>query len=183
MTAARSKTNRCTLALVGGTAVLAGGWTALTGLARRGTVSWAPPGHPGEWLGRYEPSTAVTLGLPAVVTAAALWWFLAQLRTTGPSVLGLPGAGTRVGRRSLARAVAADVATVPGVDRARVVLRGTTADLRATVRIRLAAHAEPADVIRLVTEGPLRRARKATGVRIGADLRLTTASRRARRAR
>ncbi|MFD7964646.1 alkaline shock response membrane anchor protein AmaP [Streptomyces zaomyceticus] len=183
MTAARSKVNRCILALVGAAAVLAGGWTALTGLARRGTVSWAPPGHPGEWLRQHEPSTAVTMGLPAVVTAAALWWCLAQLRTTGPSTLGLPGAGTRVNRRSLARAIAADLATVPGVDTARVVLRGTTADLRATVALRLATHAEPADVIRLVTQGPLRRARTATGVRLGTDLRLTTPSHRARRAR
>ncbi|MGW8887457.1 hypothetical protein [Streptomyces sp. NPDC055749] len=184
MSALRQKVNRLSLAVVGGVSVLAGGWVALTGQARRGTLSWTPPVRPGELIERYEPGTAAVAAPLAVLMAGALWWGVAQLRSTGPSALSLGSPGLRVRRRGLARAIAADLGALPGVETARVSLRGPTKDFRVRVGLRLASGAQPAEVLRLAAQGPLSRARTVPNApHLRADIRVTARSRRPRRTR
>ncbi|MEC4017716.1 alkaline shock response membrane anchor protein AmaP, partial [Streptomyces sp. H27-D2] len=86
----------------------------------------------------------------AVLLLLALCWLFAQLRRRRLDEVLVDsgdGAGARVRSRALEEVIAAEAGDLPGVERARVRLRGRRTAPRARVRLLLAAHAEPAEAV------------------------------------
>ncbi|AEW93396.1 MULTISPECIES: alkaline shock response membrane anchor protein AmaP [Streptomycetaceae] len=126
---------------------------------------------------------AVFSGL-SVLALAALWWLLAQFgrQRVARVRVARGGAGeVRLRGRALEEALAADIAALPGVARARAVLTGRRAAPRARVWVVLRPDAEPAAVLAALAGEPLERARTATGLMLRTEVRMTGRRHRARR--
>lgn len=197
-TALRS-VNRVLLALVG-VLLLAAGLAALVGgfdLPRHWNFS-LPQGWPWargddvllsdadrtQWREEswWWPAVFAGLGLLVIVL---LWWFLAQLRRRRLGevlVESGDGEGALLRGGALSKVLAAEAASLPGVDDASVRLTGRRTAPRASVELLLAAHAEPGPVLGRVTGEALEHARKSASLDVlPAEVRLRTVKHRPER--
>ncbi|MGW7329257.1 alkaline shock response membrane anchor protein AmaP [Streptomyces sp. NPDC054840] len=116
----------------------------------------------------------------AVITLLAVWWLLAQLRRTHPGALSVGGGthavdGVELREGALGDALAADARHLPGVHQVRARMDGSSSRPEAHLAVTLTPDAEPAPVLRALSDGPLERARRSTGRALPATahLRLT----------
>ncbi|OEU96955.1 alkaline shock response membrane anchor protein AmaP [Streptomyces oceani] len=132
-----------------------------------------------EW---WWPVVFVALGLLA---ALLLWWCAAQLRRRRLSEIVVDsgdGESALLRARAFERVLAAEAESLPGVDRARVVVRGRRTRPRAWVNLTLVAHAEPAVAAEELRTGALARARESAGLtELPAEVRLRCLRHRAER--
>ncbi|MEU9039713.1 alkaline shock response membrane anchor protein AmaP [Streptomyces sp. NPDC048352] len=196
----KSPVNRVLLALTGvvllgcGLLVLAGGFD----LYRRWRVT-PPDGWPlttsrdvpleagdrTRWTdeGWWWPAVIAVL---AVVLLLALWWLVAQLRRTHPGHVSVgddPAVdGVELREQALGDALAADAGRQPGVRKARARLDGSPGHPEAHLDLTLAPGSEPGAVLQELCDGPLARARRATGrTRLAATAELGVTPHKARR--
>ncbi|MFF4398463.1 alkaline shock response membrane anchor protein AmaP [Streptomyces sp. NPDC001480] len=111
---------------------------------------------------------------PAVIAALALavllalWWLLAQLRRRRPGVLPVGGPppqdGVELRDRALSDAIAAEAGALPGVEHAAVHITGRPAHSRTHIRLTLTPEGAPIATLGALCEGPLRTARRSTGL-------------------
>jgi hypothetical protein len=107
----------------------------------------------------------VVLGGLTVSLLLALWWLLAQLGRGAAGDVPVPApTGTRVRGEALARAVATEAGQLPGVARARVRMLGNSRRPRARAVLTLEPGTAPGEVLRALSDGPLARARAASGL-------------------
>ncbi|REK86944.1 alkaline shock response membrane anchor protein AmaP [Streptomyces inhibens] len=133
------------------------GWWPFRGpndvvLGAEGRTRWQ------EW-GWWWPSVIAVL---AVVFALLLWWLLAQFRRhrLGEVLVDTDdGAGARLNGRALENAIAAESQALDGVSRAHVRLTGRRTAPATRVRLRLEAHADPAEALRQLSGETLAHAR------------------------
>ncbi|GEB53850.1 MULTISPECIES: alkaline shock response membrane anchor protein AmaP [Streptomyces] len=129
----------------------------------------------------------VVIAVLAVLVVLTLWWLLAQLRRRrlGELSLDVPdGGGARLRGRALEEAIAAEAESLPGVDRARVVLTGRSTAPRARVGLTLAAHAQPGEEVRRLRGEAIEHALTSAGLaQLPAEVRMRAARHRAERAR
>ncbi|MFE6776365.1 hypothetical protein [Streptomyces sp. NPDC057702] len=181
--------NRPLLALLGLAALAVGGWVAMTGLDARDRLpfalpSWWPRWHPRTELVDWLDSTglrerdwwpAAVLGCLTLGLLLLACWLLTQAgpreprhlpltspapHTTGDARLTAPAPSRSVLRTAaLSRVMAAQVAGLPGVRRARVRLSGGPRRPRARMTVVLDAGADPRAVLAAVCGGPLAQAR------------------------
>lgn len=127
----------------------------------------------------------VVIGCLALLVVLALWWALAQLRRSRvPEVLvdTGDGVGAAVRGRALEDALTDEAEALPGIDRAHVALGGRRAGPQADVRLLLAPHAQPEEVVNRLRGQALEHARSSTGLsRLPAEVRLRAARHRAER--
>ncbi|MEV8533194.1 alkaline shock response membrane anchor protein AmaP [Streptomyces sp. NPDC051211] len=108
----------------------------------------------------------VVIAALAVIVLLALWWLLAQLRRTRPGHMPIgtpPTDGVELRDHALSDAIAADARQLPGVQHARVQLAGRSNHPEARITLTLAPDSEPGPVLQALCDGPLERARQATG--------------------
>ncbi|MFB7669270.1 alkaline shock response membrane anchor protein AmaP [Kitasatospora sp. NPDC056138] len=171
--------NRTLLALAGlvmlggGLLVLAGG----LGLYRRSHLQ-PPDGWPlttpnavlltpterTQWVTQdwWWPAVIAALAITALL---ALWWLLAQFRhSPGHLPVGTPPTeGVEVRADALGQALAADASNLPGVRNARSKMTGSYRRPQAHLTLTLAPHTVPRTALSALEDGPVRRARQATG--------------------
>ncbi|MEV6675023.1 alkaline shock response membrane anchor protein AmaP [Streptomyces sp. NPDC051162] len=132
--------------------------------------------------GWWWPTVIAALG---VVVLLALWWLLAQLRRRRlHEVLVDSGGGEAaiVRGRALEEALSAEAESLPGVDRALVLLSGRRAAPEAAVSLTLAPHASPSAALLALDDEVLAHARASTGLeRLPARVRLGAVRHRAER--
>ncbi|MFJ4523702.1 alkaline shock response membrane anchor protein AmaP [Streptomyces sp. NPDC088810] len=108
--------------------------------------------------------------IAALVLAAALalWWLLAQLGRRRPGSLPVGGTppqeGVELRDSALSDAIATEAGALPGVDRATVRITGRPARHRTRVRLTLTPEGTPGATLGALCEGPLRTARRSTGL-------------------
>ncbi|HEY9370646.1 alkaline shock response membrane anchor protein AmaP [Streptomyces sp.] len=185
--------NRVLLALAGlillvvGGAVLAAGfdlgvpsWWPWSGssdvlLSKTGRQRWRDEG----W---WWPTVIAVLG---VILLLALWWLVAQFRRGRlAEVLVDTGDGEAAVVRgtALEHVLEADVATLEGVAKAQVSLRGRPTAPTARVRLLLEPYASPGKALTALTDEALRHARTSTGLAsIPTEARLRAVKHHARR--
>ncbi|THA75448.1 alkaline shock response membrane anchor protein AmaP [Streptomyces sp. A0592] len=112
----------------------------------------------------------------AIITLLALWWLLAQLRRSHPGDLSLEEApaldGVELHEGALSDAIAADAGHLPGIQRARARMEGSSRHPETHLDITLTPDAEPGPVLRALSDGPLQRVRRSTGRTLSATARL-----------
>lgn len=189
----RRAVNRVLLALAGAAALCGGGWIAARGLHERGTPVPLPlpdvHGAVNAGVRALEPWDDRTWwAIAAVITALTavlgllLLWLLAQTGPRSPRMLPLPGDGLATRTRALARATAADAEVLPGVTRARVHLSRRRGRVRARLVVTLGTQAEPATVLRQLSQGAVEGLRTGSGAtRLDCAVRLRRPSHRAQR--
>jgi hypothetical protein len=128
------------------------------------------------------PAVLGGLGLVAILL---LWWLLAQLRRRRLGevlVESGEGEGALLRGRALANVLEAEAASLPGVDKAAVRLTGRRTSPRASLELRLAAHAEPSAVVDRVRGEALENARTSASLDgLPAEIRLRTVKHRPER--
>ncbi|MFF7235193.1 alkaline shock response membrane anchor protein AmaP [Streptomyces collinus] len=108
--------------------------------------------------------------IAALVLAAllALWWLLAQLSRRRPGSLPVGGTppqeGVELRDRALADAIATEAGALPGVDDATVRITGRPAHHHTHVGLTLTPEGAPGATLGALCEGPLRTARRSTGL-------------------
>ncbi|MGP4113781.1 alkaline shock response membrane anchor protein AmaP [Streptomyces sp. 4N509B] len=173
--------NRVLLALVGlallglGLAVLA----AAMDLPRRWGVSppdgWSWRGPDDVLLTRADRTQwrdegwwwPVVIGALAVLLLLALWWLLAQLRRRRLAEVLVDsgdGVGALLRGRAMEDVVAAEVESLPGVERARVTLVGRRSQPRLRVGVLLAPQARPGETVRRLHAEAVEHARASAGL-------------------
>ncbi|MEU0055584.1 alkaline shock response membrane anchor protein AmaP [Streptomyces sp. NPDC006334] len=104
----------------------------------------------------------------ALATLLALWWLLAQLsrRRPGPLPVGgtPPQEGVELRDRALADAIAAEAGALPGVVDATVRITGRPVHHHTHVGLALTPEGAPGATLGALCEGPLRTARRSTGL-------------------
>ncbi|GAA2731122.1 alkaline shock response membrane anchor protein AmaP [Streptomyces nogalater] len=104
----------------------------------------------------------------ALVALLALWWLLAQLRRHRPGSLAVGGTppqeGVELRDRALSDAIETEAGALPGVDHATVRITGRPARHHTRVRLTLTPEAAPGATLGALCEGPLRTARRCTGL-------------------
>lgn len=179
----RSTINRSLLALAG-LVLLGGGLLILfAGLDLYRRHDLVPPGgwpltNPADvLLGSADRARWSSQGWwwwPAVIAALvlaallALWWLLAQLSRRRPGSLPVGGTppqeGVELRDRALSDAIAAEAGALPGVEHAAVRITGRPAHPRARVRLTLTPEGAPGATLAALCDGPLRTARRSTGI-------------------
>ncbi|MEU0332597.1 alkaline shock response membrane anchor protein AmaP [Streptomyces sp. NPDC006193] len=129
--------------------------------------------HQGWWW----PAVIAALALVALL---ALWWLLRQLRRRAPGVLSVGGTppqeGVELRDRALGDAIAAESGALPEVAHSAVRITGRTARPGTRVRLTLTPRGAPGAVLGALSEGPLRTARRSTGLsELPAEVRLKVA--------
>ncbi|SEE22912.1 alkaline shock response membrane anchor protein AmaP [Streptomyces sp. Ag109_O5-10] len=179
----RSALNRTLLALAG-LVLLGGGLLILfagLGLYRR--YDLAPPaGWPlttpaDVLLGSADRARWSSQGWwwwPAVIAALvltallALWWLLAQLSRRRPGSLPVGGTppqeGVELRDRALSEAIANEAGALPGVGHAAVLITGRPGRHRTRIELTLTPEGTPGATLGALCEGPLRTARRSTGL-------------------
>ncbi|GAA4830556.1 alkaline shock response membrane anchor protein AmaP [Kitasatospora terrestris] len=177
----RSRINRTLLALLG-VVVLIGGLLVVMGgldLYRRWNLDppegW-PLTSPGDVLLPAADRTRYTaedwwwpavIGALTLLTLLALVWLLSQGRRHQPRKLtagaSRPHRAIQIRNQTLADAVAADTARLPGIDQARARITGTVKHPELRLRLTLTPGAEPAAVLSALHDGPLANLQTATG--------------------
>ncbi|MCB5168121.1 alkaline shock response membrane anchor protein AmaP [Streptomyces bambusae] len=121
----------------------------------------------------------------AVLVLLALWWLLAQLRRNRlPAVLVDTGDGAWALLRghALETALTAETDALDGVEHCRATLHGRRETPSARLRVRLAPHAVPADVLAALADEILPHARTSAGLpAFPAEARLDVTGHHARR--
>ncbi|WP_324289410.1 alkaline shock response membrane anchor protein AmaP [Streptomyces sp. H34-S4] len=191
--------NRILLALAGLALFVLGGGVLLGGLdlPRRWKFSmptWWPFTGPQEVLLTAQERTRfrdhgwwwpVALTILTVLVLLLLWWVLAQLRRRHlREVLVNSGDGqaARLRGRTLGQAMAAEAEALEGTTRAHIRVTGRSTAPAVRVRVMLAAHANPADTLTVLTRHTLQHARDSMGLeRLPATIRLKEARHQARR--
>ncbi|MEU6558003.1 alkaline shock response membrane anchor protein AmaP [Streptomyces sp. NPDC046915] len=104
----------------------------------------------------------------AALTLAALWWLLAQLSRHRPGTLPVGGTppqdGVELRDRALSNAIAAEAGALPGVKHAAVRITDRPAHPRTHVTLTLTPEGAPGAALGALCEGPLRTARRSTGL-------------------
>ncbi|MEU2334740.1 alkaline shock response membrane anchor protein AmaP [Streptomyces sp. NPDC006654] len=179
----RSALNRTLLALVG-LVLLGGGLLILfAGLDLYRRHDLAPPAgwpltRPADVLlgsaDRVRWSSQGWWWWPAVIAALvvaallALCWLLAQLSRRRPGSLPVGGTppqeGVELRDRALGDAIATEAGALPGVGHAVVHITGRPARHRTLVKLTLTPEGTPGATLGALCEGPLRTARRSTGV-------------------
>lgn len=180
MTAVRMYANRVLLAAVGllllavGAAVLVGSWDLQRRWGFRLPSAW-PFGGPDDVLLtradriRYRAESwwwPAVLAALTLLAGAALWWALAQFRSGRLPRLDLDGGdvrGVALHGGALEEVLAAEAATLDGVDRARVRLTGGRDAPRIGMVLTLTPEAVPATILTQLDAVVLAHARTATG--------------------
>ncbi|WP_031029811.1 hypothetical protein [Streptomyces sp. NRRL WC-3725] len=111
---------------------------------------------------------------PAVIAALvlatllALWWLLVQLSRRRPGSLPVGGTppqeGVELRDRALGDAIATEAGAIQGVDDATVRITGRPAHPRTRVGLTLTPEGAPGATLGALCEGPLRTARRSTGL-------------------
>ncbi|MBC2866268.1 alkaline shock response membrane anchor protein AmaP [Streptomyces mexicanus] len=104
-----------------------------------------------------------------VLTAAlALWWLLTQLSRRRPGSLSVGGTppqeGVELRDSALSDAIAAEAGALPGVDDAAVRITGRPGHHRTRIRLTLTPEGSPGATLATLCDGPLRTARRSTGL-------------------
>ncbi|MFD3481367.1 alkaline shock response membrane anchor protein AmaP [Streptomyces sp. NPDC058695] len=111
------------------------------------------------------PAVITILALTALL---ALWWLLAQLHRPRPGSLPVGGSppqeGVELRDRALGDAIATEAGALPGIERAAVHITGRPAHHRTRVALTLTPQASPGTLLGALCEGPLRTARRSTGL-------------------
>ncbi|MFI0813411.1 alkaline shock response membrane anchor protein AmaP [Streptomyces echinatus] len=139
------------------------GWPLLTPddvlLGSADRARWSSQGW---W---WWPAVIAALVLTALL---ALWWLLAQLIRRHPGSLPVGGTppqeGVELRDRALSDAIATEAGALPGVDHATVRITGRPARHRTHVRLTLTPEGAPGAALGALCEGPLRTARRSTGL-------------------
>ncbi|MGW1600187.1 alkaline shock response membrane anchor protein AmaP [Streptomyces eurythermus] len=104
----------------------------------------------------------------ALVALLALWWLLAQPRRHRPGSLPVGGTppqeGVEVRDRALGDAIEKEAGALPGVDHASVRITGRPTRHHTRVGLTLAPGAAPGATLGALCDGPLRTARRSTGL-------------------
>lgn len=185
--------NRVLLGLLGLALLVGGGSVLAVGLGAPAPSWWMHRGRHDVLLtaaertrwrdaGWWWPAVVAVL---AVLVLLALWWLVAALRRRRPAEVLVEtgdGEGALLRGRALEGVVAEDARGTDGVERADVALTGRRTAPEMRVRLLLAPHAAPGSVLRLLTGGPLARARDSAGLAaLPAEVRLKGARHRAER--
>lgn len=111
------------------------------------------------------PAVIAALALTALL---ALWWLLDQLSRRRPGSLPVGGTslqgGVELRDRALGDAIAAEAGALPTVEHAAVRVTGRPAHHRTRVRLTLTPEGTPGATLGALCEGPLRTARRSTGL-------------------
>ncbi|WP_225834904.1 alkaline shock response membrane anchor protein AmaP [Streptomyces sp. NK08204] len=123
------------------------------------------------------PAVIAALALAALL---ALGWLLAQLSRRRPGTLPVGGTppqeGVQLRDRALGDAIATEAGALPEVEHAAVHITGRPARPRTSVRLTLTPLGAPGAALGALCEGPLRTARRSTGLSdLPADVRLQIA--------
>ncbi|MFJ7151044.1 alkaline shock response membrane anchor protein AmaP [Streptomyces sp. NPDC100445] len=159
-----------------------GGWPLTTaGDVLLGSADRARWSSQGWW---WWPAVIAALALVALL---ALWWLLIQLRRRHPGALSVGGSPPREGvelrDRALSDAIATETGALPESEHAAVRVTGRSTHPRAHVRLTLTPQAAPGAALGALCEGPLRTARRSTGLPgMPTEVRLQVASRKPHRA-
>ncbi|MEU0969922.1 alkaline shock response membrane anchor protein AmaP [Streptomyces sp. NPDC005917] len=139
------------------------GWPLTTpGDVLLGSADRARWSNQGWW---WWPAVIAALALVALL---ALWWLLAQLRRSRPGPLPVGGTppqeGVELRGSALSDAIGAEAGALPGFEHAVVRITGRPAHPRTHVRLTLTPHTAPGAGLGTFCEGPLRTARRSTGL-------------------
>ncbi|MBF4137207.1 MULTISPECIES: alkaline shock response membrane anchor protein AmaP [Streptomyces] len=174
MTGVRTKVNRVLLTLAGLLLVVAGGATLAVGLGLKPPSWWIyddrhevllTGANRTRWRdeGWWWP---VVIAVLAVLLLLALWWLSAELRRHRLAVLAVDtgdGDGAEVRGRAVEDALGDEAERLPGVDRARVLLRGRRDSPEVRAGLRLEPAAGPRETLECLVGRGLRNARGSLG--------------------
>ncbi|MER7982770.1 alkaline shock response membrane anchor protein AmaP [Streptomyces sp. NPDC095817] len=129
----------------------------------------------------------VVIAALSVLVLLALWWLLSQLRAPRPGQTAIggthPADGVELNDRALSDALAADARQLPGVQEAHVRMTGRPSHPRSRINLTIAPDSQPGPILQALSEGPLTRARQATGwTQLPTQTRLQTRHRKPHRA-
>lgn len=115
--------------------------------------------------GWWWPAVIAALALVALL---ALWWLLAQLSRRRPGSLSVGGTppqeGVELRDRALSDAITAEAGALPAVQDAAVRITGRPARPRTHVTLTLSPQGTPGATLGALCDGPLRTARRSTGL-------------------
>lgn len=134
--------------------------------------------------GWWWPAVIAALTL---ITLLALWWLLTQLLRRRPGALLIgsnpPQEGVELRDRALSDAIATEAGELPGVQRAIVRITGQPTHPRTHITLTLTPEGTPRDALEALCKGPLRTARRSTGLpHLPAETRLRIVRHKAHRA-
>jgi hypothetical protein len=185
--------NRVLIGVAGLVLVVLGGSVLAVGLGVRPPSWWIHQGPHDVLLsdaertrwrdqGWWWPTVIAVLAVAVLLALVWLWAVLRRHRLMEVLVDTGDGEGALLRGRALESVLAGEAEQLDGVERAHVVLTGRRSAPEARVRLLLAPHADPGDVLHRLTTGALARARDSAGLAaLPAEVRLSGVRRRAQR--